>query len=216
VYDLSAVLLASRHGFGGGPVPDLYQNSRVEPVTFAAYPRSPAWAKEIAMRWWIIALPFCMGATPDPGAMLPIEIGVLSCTLGHAIDPQMSDQTGSASEARDMLCVFTPARDGPDEAYAGALRSINAGKTLPENVALLWKVRAPVGTRASPGLLEQSYAADPASSPGHAAPLVGERNSHITLHTMSEKQEGAASKEQRPTPRFVLTTIELKLKGATS
>jgi len=64
----------------------------------------------------------------DPGAMLPFELGVLSCTLGHAIDPQMSDQTAAASEAREMLCSFTPARNGPDEAYAGALRSINAGK----------------------------------------------------------------------------------------
>jgi len=35
-------------------------------------------------------------------------------------------------------------------------------RLLPDNAALLWKVRAPVGTRASPGLLEQSYSGDPA------------------------------------------------------
>jgi hypothetical protein len=164
----------------------------------------------------VVAGLLCIDAAPDPGAMLPFELGVLSCTLGHAIDPQMSDQTAAASEAREMLCLFKPARNGPEEAYAGALRSINVGKMLPDNVALLWKVRAPVGTHASPGLLEQSYAGDPATPPGHAAPLIGERNGNITLHTMSEKEEGAASKEQRPLPRFVPTTIELKLKGATS
>jgi Protein of unknown function (DUF992) len=169
------------------------------------------------MRWrFAVAGLLCIGAGPDPGAMLPFELGVLSCTLGHAIDPQMSDQTAAASEAREMLCLFTPARNGPDEAYAGALRSINAGKMLPDKVALLWKVRAPVGTRVSPGLLEQSYAGDPATPPGQTTPLVGERNKHITLHTMSEKEEGTASKEQRPTRRFMPTTIELKLKGAMS
>jgi Protein of unknown function (DUF992) len=169
------------------------------------------------MPWrFAIAGLLCIGAGPDPGAMLPFELGVLSCTLGHAIDPQMSDQTAAASEAREMLCLFTPARNGPDEAYAGALRSINAGKTLPGSVALLWKVRAPVGTRTSPGLLEQSYSGDPATPPGQLAPLIGERNGNITLHTMSEKEEGAASKEQRPLPRFVPTTIELKLRSATS
>jgi hypothetical protein len=132
------------------------------------------------------------------------------------IDPQMSDQTAAASAAREMLCLFTPARNGPDEARAGALRSINAGKMLPDNVALLWKVRAPVGKRVSPGLLEQSYAGDPATPPGQTAPLVGERNNHITLHTMSETVEGTASKDRRPTRRFIPMTIELKLKGAMS
>jgi hypothetical protein len=38
--------------------------------------------------------------------MLPFEVGVLSCTLAHAIDPEMSTQTGAASEAREMLCSF--------------------------------------------------------------------------------------------------------------
>jgi len=38
-----------------------------------------------------------------------------------------------------------------------------------------------------------------------APPMLGEA---------SEKEEGAASKEQRPLPPFVPTTIELKLKGA--
>jgi hypothetical protein len=46
------------------------------------------------MRWrFAVAGLLCIGAGPDPGAMLPFELGVLSCTLGHAIDPQMSDQT---------------------------------------------------------------------------------------------------------------------------
>jgi len=167
-------------------------------------------------RWMMLALPFCFGAGTDPGARLPMEIGVLSCTLAQSIDPQMSAQSGAASEARQMLCTFTPTRDGAEETYAGSLKSISAGRTLPEKVALLWIVRGPVGTRASPGLLEQTYAADLAATPGHVAPLVGERNSELTLHTMSEQKEGSASMPERPALAFAITAIELKLRASTS
>jgi hypothetical protein len=45
-----------------------------------------------------------------------------------------------------------------------------------------------------------------------AVALVGERNGEISLHTMSEKQEGSASKEKQPPPQFVVAAIELVLK----
>jgi hypothetical protein len=167
-------------------------------------------------RWWIIlALPFCIGTGLDPGARLPTEMGVLSCTLAQAIDPQMSAQSGAASEAREMLCSFTPPQ-GAEEIYAGSLKSIGSGRTLPENVALLWIVRAPIGTRLAPGFLAQSYAVDSAAIPGHAAPLIGERNNGITLYTMSERKEGSASKHEQPPPLFAITAIELTLKASTS
>jgi len=170
------------------------------------------------MRWWwmMLALPFCVGAGTDPGARLPIEVGVLSCALAQAIDPQMSAQSGAASEARQILCTFTPASDGAEETYTGSLKSISAGRTLPEDMALLWMVRAPIGTKATPGLLEQTYAADLAAPPGHIAPLVGERNNDITLHTMSEQKEGSASRHERPALAFAITAIELKLRASTS
>jgi hypothetical protein len=168
-------------------------------------------------QWWIIlALPFSIGTGPDPGSRLPTEMGVLSCTLAQIIEPQMSAQSGAASEARAMLCSFTPARNGAEEIYAGSLKSIGSGRTLPENVALLWIVRAPVGTQPTPGFLEQSYAVDSAAIPGHAAPLIGERNNEITLYTMSEPKEGSASKHERPPILFAITAIELKLKASTS
>jgi hypothetical protein len=170
------------------------------------------------MRWlWImLALPFSFGAGTDPGARLPMEAGVLSCTLAPSVDPQMSEQGGGASEAREMLCSFTPARSGAEETYAGSLKSIGADRTLRENVTLMWMVRAPVGTRARPGLLEQSYAADLATPAGHVAPLIGERNNAITLHTMAEQNGGSASKPERHAPAFAITAIELKLKASTS
>jgi uncharacterized protein DUF992 len=146
-----------------------------------------------------------------PGSTLPIEIGVLTCTLGHAIaiDTRTSDPSSVASEAREMLCSFKPGKNGAEETYVGALKGINAGGTLPDKVALLWMVRAPTGTRPAPGLLQQTYAADSATPAGQTAPLVGERNTEITLHTMAEKEEGSTSKEKPVKPRFAITLTQM-------
>jgi hypothetical protein len=143
-----------------------------------------------------------------------MEVGVLSCTLAQSLDPQMSAQSAAPSEAREMQCSFKPARNGAEETYAGSLKSISAGRALPENLALLWVVRAPVGMHAAPGLLEQSYVADVAATPGQVATLVGERNNEITLHTMSEQEESSASRQRARLP-FVITEIELTLKAST-
>jgi hypothetical protein len=168
------------------------------------------------MRWLIVvALPFCVGAMV-PGSTLPTEIGVLSCTLGQLSDTPASDPLSVAGEPREALCSFKPGMNGPEEAYTGGLRSINAGGPLPQKVTLLWVVRVPVGTRPAPGLLQQTYAVDTATPAGQTAPLVGERNSEITLHTMAEKREGSASKEKLETPVFIVIAMELKLMTSTS
>jgi Protein of unknown function (DUF992) len=167
------------------------------------------------MRWVLaIALPVSLAGSPDPGAMLPFEVGVLSCTLGHAIDPEMSTQTGAASDAREMLCTFSRARDGAEETYVGSLKSIRGARGLPDNIALLWTVRAPIGTWASPGLLQQSYAADAATPQGQMAPLVGESNGGIALHIMTDQEAGSVSNKKQAAPQFIITAIELKLKIA--
>jgi hypothetical protein len=164
----------------------------------------------------VVIVPACLGFGMVPGSMVPIEIGVLSCTLGRVIDAQVSDKAPGASETREMLCAFSPAKNGPEEAYAGALKSINAAGPLPENATMLWMVRAPMGTQPSPGLLQQSYSADSTTPRGQTPPLVGEQNSEIILHTMSDKEEGGASKEKQSAPRFAIIEIELKLKASTS
>jgi Protein of unknown function (DUF992) len=169
------------------------------------------------MRWWmVVVLPVCAGFSMVPGSSLSIEIGVLSCTLGGAIHTQVSDNVSGAGEAREMLCSFSPAKNGPEETYAGALKSINGVGPLPEKTTMLWVVRAPIRTRPTVGLLQQSYSADSATPAGQAAPLVGERDSEITLHSMSDKEEGSASKEKQSVPQFTITAIELKLRATTS
>jgi len=168
------------------------------------------------MRWWIaLALPVCIGAGPVPGPNLPTEIGVLSCTLGGAIDTPASGQP-AASEARELLCSFKLAEIGSEETYVGALKSINAGGSLPEKGAMLWTVRAPVGTKPAVGFLQQSYAADAATPTGQSAPLIGEKKNEIALHPMADKEEGSASREKPAVPRFTITAVELKLKASAS
>jgi len=164
------------------------------------------------MRWLIaLALPVCIGAGTVPGPSLPTEIGVLSCTLGDAIDTPASDQP-AASEAREMLCSFKPSENGPEETYAGALKSINAAQPLPRKATMLWVVRAAAGGKPAIGFLQQSYAADPTIPASETAPLVGEGKTEISLHPMADKKEGSATKEKPDTPRFAITGMELKLK----
>jgi hypothetical protein len=183
-------------------------------VTFGTDGRSPRKAKEVAMRWWmVLALPFCIGAGEVPGSPLPVEIGVLSCTVGEEIDTPAADQTAAASVTREMLCSFKPTKNGAEETYSGDLKSINAAGPIPQMVTLLWTVRAPIGTQTVAGLLQQRYAADPATPAGKVALLIGERTTEITLHTMSDKKEGSVSMERRVAPPFAIVAIELKLKA---
>ena len=147
------------------------------------------------------------------GAPNSIEIGVLTCTIGHVVDAVASDQKAAANEAREMVCSFRAPR-AAEETYAGLVKAIRGTGALRENRALLWSVRAPVGTMYTPGLLQQAYAIDATTPKGQTPPLIGERNGSISLFTMAEKQEGSASKESQSAPLFVIADIELVLKAA--
>ena len=83
---------------------------------------------------------------------------------------------------------------------------------VPENRSVLWSVRAPAGTRHTPGFLQQSYNADAATTAGQVPQLIGSRDGAISLNTMADTQEGAASKEKRDPLDFVIADIDLVLK----
>jgi hypothetical protein len=155
----------------------------------------------------------CWYASAAWGSPSSLEIGVLICNIGHVVDAAAPDQKSAANEAREMVCSFRAAR-APEEIYAGLVKAVGGTGALPENRALLWSVRAPVGTVYTPGLLQQTYAVDATTPAGQTPPLIGERNGSISLFTMAEKQEGSASKENQPVPLFVIADIELVLKAA--
>src|ERR1700694_3945463 len=117
------------------------------------------------MRWWLAAmLSVCLGLGAALGGAAPVEIGVLTCTLGRVVDTVASSQT-AASEAREMVCSFKVS-NGPGDTYVGLVKAIGGVGALPEKAALLWSVRAPIGTAYAPGLLEQSYAVDTGTAAG--------------------------------------------------
>jgi hypothetical protein len=157
-----------------------------------------------------VAAWFATGLVPASAAAPPDEIGVLTCTVGPIVNASASG-TSVGNEAREMLCTFKTGQ-GPEETYAALLRSIG-GKT-PEGQALIWSVRAPLGTRYSPGLLQQAYMADRATPLGQVPPLIGERNDTISLYTLTEKPPGAVSKEEQPSPTLIVADMELVLKAA--
>ena len=96
----------------------------------------------IAMAAW-----FAAGTAAALAAPPPDEIGVLTCTVGPNVGAAASD-TSVGNEAREMFCSFKTGL-GPEETYGGLLRSI--GDKPAAGRALLWSVRAPLGTRFKPG-----------------------------------------------------------------
>jgi hypothetical protein len=157
----------------------------------------------VVSTWFAAGTAAALAAAPD-------EIGVLTCTVGPIVGVAASD-TSVSNEAREMFCSFKTGL-GPEETYGGLLRSIGdkpaAGRTL------LWSVRAPLGTRFSPGLLQQTYTADRSTPAGQVPALIGERSDTLSLHSLTEKPLGAASKAEQPAPAFMAVDIELVLKAA--
>jgi hypothetical protein len=142
-----------------------------------------------------------------PMARAEIAIGVLTCTLAEAEPAATSEVV--ASQRREALCTFK-AKSGVEETYAGRFQGVSA---LPgRNKALIWVVKSASGSAAHPGILEQSYTADPAKPADQKTPIIGEVNTDIQLQTMADENEGSATVSERSPPRgFVVIGLELKL-----
>jgi len=142
------------------------------------------------------------------GQRADIEIGVLTCTL----DPPGTTGPTVESQLRDAVCVFKP-KSGTEESYGGQLQGVSLSPD--KTTTVIWIVKADTVMPSVPGLLQQSYALDPATPADHLGPLVGETNSRIILQSMTDKREGSASAAQKPPPTgYVITGLQLKLKSA--
>jgi len=85
-----------------------------------------------------------------------------------------------------MVCVYRPANSGPEEVYRGDVQIIGQDNDLLAGRAIIWIVKGTPTTMRSPGMLQQTYAADASAAPGQAPPLIGETNSSIILQTMAD------------------------------
>jgi hypothetical protein len=136
------------------------------------------------------------------------EVGVLTCSVNAPPAASNNEVVQADSQLRDAICTFRP-RKGVEETYIGTVQGLslsadNGGVTI-------WSVKVDLDTL-PPGLLQQSYAADPAVPADQLAPLVGETNSSIVLHSMADRPEGSASAPNRLAPRgFVVVGLMLRL-----
>jgi hypothetical protein len=139
-----------------------------------------------------------------------VEIGVLSCTLAVPSENPAGGTT-SGGQTRDALCIFK-LKSGAEETYAGKVEGVSITADRPG--ALLWLVKWTSAAAVEPGLLQQSYAADPAKPADQKPPLIGEANADVVLHFMADKREGSASAPEKPPPTgYVVRGVELELKS---
>jgi hypothetical protein len=153
---------------------------------------------------------FCWAGSSAMPQTADIELGVLTCTLAEPTDAPASDLPGR--QARDAFCSFRPAK-GAEETYIGRMQGVSLSPD--QKGAVIWRVTGvgvPVKSMAA-GFLEQAYAADAKVPSDQMAPMIGEDNASIVLHSMADRAEGSAS-AARPLPTgFVITSLELKLKS---
>src|SRR5262249_54090352 len=112
-----------------------------------------------------------------------------------------------------MLCAFRPSNRGPEETYTGTLQYLVSDRQPPNARVMIWIVKAPSGTTETAGLLQQTYAADPAAPVGHAPALIGESNVLIVLQPMADSQAPTATGQRQPVTGALIVRVALRLKS---
>jgi hypothetical protein len=129
----------------------------------------------------------------------------LTCDL---VAGRNGNEGPSQRQTRDLSCTFRPGSLGPEETYTGTLQYL-VGERQPESTrVLIWIVKALPTTAATPGLLQQIYAADPGAPTGHAPALIGESNGSIILQPMADSP---ASNEPRAMTGTLIVLVTLTL-----
>jgi hypothetical protein len=135
-----------------------------------------------------------------------VTLGVLTCTLAESGTP--AGDAAAASQKRDALCTFK-AKGGVEETYAGKFHGVNPSPG--RNKAMIWVVKG-ASAGAHPGMLAQTYAADPGKPSDQKTPIIGEAHPDIQLHTMADEAEGSASLSEKPPPKgFIVIGVQLTL-----
>ena len=168
------------------------------------------------MRWnWLaglVAIGAAFGATSAQGEW--DEIGFLTCSLS---DRRGEDQSEAAIEQRrHMLCSFAPSAGGADETYSGTYQSVGRDQQLLDKGTMIWMVRGTAATEMSPGLLQQTYAADPAAASVELAPLLGETNKAIILQALIHSEQQDAIGKQASAANVTIVFVALKLRSSST
>lgn len=141
------------------------------------------------------------------------DIGILTCSVADSEDAQRAGETGPLSQTREMICAFRPMTSGAEETYTGTFQAVGEDQALSSRRVLIWTVKGTFATKTASGLLQQAYAADPAAVTAHAAPLIGESDSTLVLHSMDEVAASTAQDGKAVLKGFVVLVV-LKLRSS--
>jgi len=160
---------------------------------------------------WVAALR--LAAASPVAAEAPMNIGVLTCAVAETARPGAPTEGVIEPQARDILCWFRPFSEGPEETYAGTAMALGRVRDLFARRVIAWVVRGTPTTRASSGLLQQVYAADPKAGPGYQPALIGETRSELVLEPFADKEPQVQGKEVQPL-YGIITSVALTLKSS--
>jgi Protein of unknown function (DUF992) len=160
------------------------------------------------MRWPIASL-MLLALSGTAFAQVPINIGVLTCTLAETGE----QDTTPPSQTRDMICRFKPSGSGPEEQYAGEIRKVGTRGALSGTAVLIWVVVGPADSKLGPGHLAQSYIGTQAPNAGGTqAPvvLVGKENENFALRPLNDT---SATRDETTPAAAGVTVVVLKVKS---
>jgi hypothetical protein len=150
-------------------------------------------------------------------AGIPVgHLGALTCSM----DREGAGGSGRNATGRAAWCEFRLRERAPSETYTGTFQFIGQDSQAEAGAeTMLLIVKAPISTLPLPGMLEQRYAADAASSqhPGASstAPLIGEKASFLVLQPEPSAATEPTLALGRPRIR-ILVSIVLELRSSTS
>lgn len=143
------------------------------------------------MRWAVAALACALSFAALAAAQA--NIGTLTCTLAESGE----EATTPPSQERDMVCSFKPEGTGPEESYSGQIKKVGTHTELDGKLVLIWVVMGPSERELKPGLLEQSYVGELASSadgkPQAPKMLVGSKDAAYGLRPMTDDNSESAT-----------------------
>jgi len=155
------------------------------------------------MRWALAAL-VCALSHPALAAA-QANIGTLTCTLAET----GTEAATPPSQQRDMVCSFKPIGMGAEETYSGQIKKVGTHTELDGKLVLIWVVMGPDEREMKPGMLEQSYVGELASStdgkPQAPKMLVGNEDAAYGLRPMTDDSSESATGN--------VTVVELKVRS---
>ena len=165
----------------------------------------------------LTVLIFAHGVVPASAQQARTEMGLLTCGITRSEQTQSETEVVvSLRQTWALQCAFRPADSGPEETYTGTLQSVGQQKEMSERRALIWIVKGTRGTKDSPGLLQQVYAADVAANPAHSPPLTGEANTSLVLETLADTHTATPSDRKQRITNVMIVLVTLILKSASA